>query len=510
MTSWDQRLFLEVLTSPLVAEAAFTTLWIAVAAQAIGVLIGLATGPMLMSAHRALRLVAWVYQWLFRGTPLLVQILFFYAVLPQLGLPLGLVATGLLALGLNEGARMAEIVRSGLLSVPNEQREAGEALGLSRLKTFLLIVLPQAARAMLPPLGNNFIYMVKATSLLSIISFSELLRVSQQLAQTTTRPLECYSAVAVWYLAIVTLLTLLLRLAERRLHGASVPSRDAVRVRATAPLLLQSGFAEAPAPREDETPMPVVLAARGLCKSFGATRVLDSVDLSVHRGEVVVVIGPSGSGKSTLLRCLNWLDPPDTGTVWLDGHLVGEREDATGGRYRLPERAIDRQRLQIGMVFQAFNLFAHLSALDNVALAPRKLQGVSRTSARAQAMRLLTRFGLADKAATLPHQLSGGQRQRVAIARALAVGPRVILFDEPTSALDPETVGEVLDAMRALADEGTTMIVVTHEVGFARQVADRVIVMNAGRIVEEGPAAQVLTTPSDRRTRDFLAAMTTA
>src|SRR5580692_5409207 len=205
MKAWDQPLFLQVLTSTLLLHAAWVTVWVGTAAQAIGTVIGTAVAPMMLAKLRVLRLIAWIYLWIFRGTPLLAQILFFYAVLPQLGLRLDVLSTGLLALGINEGARMAEIVRAGLLSVPTEQREAAASLGLHPLLTFLLVVLPQAIRVIIPPLGNNYSYMLKATSLLSVISFSELLRTSQQLAQSTGRPLEIYVAAALWYLLILTI-----------------------------------------------------------------------------------------------------------------------------------------------------------------------------------------------------------------------------------------------------------------------------------------------------------------
>jgi len=217
----------------------------------------------------------------------------------------------------------------------------------------------------------------------------------------------------------------------------------------------------------------------------------------------VVIIGPSGSGKTTFLRCLNHLERIDAGDVLLDGTSVGYREGRRGP-VELSPREVAVTRRRIGFVFQRFNLFAHLSALDNVALAPRNLLGLSRAEAEARARQLLARVGLADKEASRPAQLSGGQQQRVAIARALAMRPEVMLFDEPTSALDPEMVSEVIAVMRELADEGMTMVVVTHEMGFARAAADRIVMMDAGRILEEGPAAEMISDPVHDRTRRFL------
>jgi polar amino acid transport system ATP-binding protein len=228
------------------------------------------------------------------------------------------------------------------------------------------------------------------------------------------------------------------------------------------------------------------------------------VDLTVRRGEVMCVIGPSGSGKSTLLRSLNHLEEIDRGRVELDGELVGYRQ--RGHRYvTLPEKQLAAQRTRMGMVFQSFNLFPHMTVLENVTEAPTGVLKRPAAEAKATAMQLLERVGLAAKAASYPRQLSGGQQQRVAIARALAMKPRLMLFDEPTSALDPELVGEVLDVMKTLAREGLTMVVVTHEMGFAREVADTVVFMDGGVIVESGPPKDVLLNPQMDRTRDFLA-----
>ncbi|MEU7313056.1 amino acid ABC transporter ATP-binding protein [Streptomyces sp. NPDC007083] len=236
------------------------------------------------------------------------------------------------------------------------------------------------------------------------------------------------------------------------------------------------------------------IEVRGLRKSFGELEVLRGIDVTVRRGEVVCVIGPSGSGKSTLLRCVNLLEEPTSGTVCVAGTEVTD-----------PEVDIDRVRRRIGMVFQSFNLFPHLTALGNLTIAQRRVLGRGRAEAEEVARRNLRRVGLMDKESGYPAQLSGGQQQRVAIARALSMGPELMLFDEPTSALDPELVGDVLAVMRGLADEGMTMLVVTHEMSFAREVADRVVFMDDGLIVEEGPPEQVVGAPRQARTRAFLA-----
>ena len=248
-----------------------------------------------------------------------------------------------------------------------------------------------------------------------------------------------------------------------------------------------------------------VVEVEGVWKSYGRLTVLRGVDLVVDEGEVVCIIGPSGSGKSTLLRCLNHLESVDAGKVAVNGQLMGYAQQPDGRLRERTAKAMSRQRAEIGMVFQNFNLYPNLSVLDNVTLAPAKVRGVSRRQARLEAESLLASVGLDDKAVAFPRQLSGGQQQRVAIARALAMHPKLMLFDEPTSALDPELVGEVLAVIRDLAAKGMTMVVVTHEMAFARDVADRVVFMSDGVVVEEGIARQVITEPHRERTRNFLA-----
>jgi polar amino acid transport system ATP-binding protein len=241
----------------------------------------------------------------------------------------------------------------------------------------------------------------------------------------------------------------------------------------------------------------------GVHKTFGALEVLRGIDLQVRRGEVTVILGPSGSGKSTLLRAINHLERVDTGLIKVDGELIGYRQK--GNRlHELKEREVLHQRSSIGFVFQNFNLFPHLTVLQNVIEAPVSAQRRNRATVETEARALLERVGVADKADAYPRQLSGGQQQRVAIARALALRPKVILFDEPTSALDPELVGEVLGVIKQLAHHGTTLIVVTHEIGFAREVADTVVFMDGGLIVEQGPPEQVLDAPQHERTRTFI------
>lgn len=234
-----------------------------------------------------------------------------------------------------------------------------------------------------------------------------------------------------------------------------------------------------------------MIEVKGLKKSFGDLEVLKGIDQNVDKGEVLCIIGPSGSGKSTMIRCINHLEEPTAGEIYIDGELITEKN-------------LDRIRTKMGMVFQSFNLFPHKSVLENLTIGPINVKGVNKEEAEKKAKKLLKRVGLANKADEFPRNLSGGQQQRVAIARALAMDPEVILFDEPTSALDPEMVGEVLDVMKQLAEEGMTMIVVTHEMGFAKEVADKVIFMDGGYIVEEGKPEEVISNPQHKRTQDFL------
>jgi polar amino acid transport system ATP-binding protein len=246
-----------------------------------------------------------------------------------------------------------------------------------------------------------------------------------------------------------------------------------------------------------------MVKAESVCKNFGALKVLKGVTLEVEKGEVLCIVGPSGSGKSTFLRCINHLEQVNAGRLYVDGDLVGYRE--RGGKlHELPPRDAAKQRREIGMVFQHFNLFPHRTALSNITEAPMRVKGVKKDAALARGRDLLDQVGLGEKATAYPAQLSGGQQQRVAIARALAMDPKLMLFDEPTSALDPELVGEVLGVMKKLASEGMTMLVVTHEMGFAREVADKLVFMDGGVIVESGNPREVMANPQHERTKAFL------
>jgi polar amino acid transport system ATP-binding protein len=240
-----------------------------------------------------------------------------------------------------------------------------------------------------------------------------------------------------------------------------------------------------------------------LHKRFASLEVLSGIDLEVARGEKVSIIGPSGSGKTTLLRCINYLEKPSSGHIYIDNKLIGEKQK-NGGYVHLSDRELAKERQEIGFVFQRFNLFPHLTALDNVTIAPRKVLGLTRAEAEERGRRMLEKVGLSHKIGEYPERLSGGQQQRVAIARVLAMQPKLMLFDEATSALDPELIGEVLRVIRQLAEEGSTMVIVTHEIQFASEVSDRVVFMDFGKIVEQGPPREVIFNPRQPRTREFL------
>ncbi|MDT7656562.1 MAG: hypothetical protein QOF38_1277, partial [Pseudonocardiales bacterium] len=381
------------------------------------------------------------------------------------------------------------------------------ALGMRPDRIMRHVIAPQAGRSIIPALGNEAIAVMKNSALASIIAVPELTLRSNQLASATFDYFSIFFASGVMYLLLTGAIAGVQLMIERAVdldrlkHGGAAGPVDA----APGPGEVPAVPAPAPAPIR---PTRVALTVTGACKAFGEQQVLRGVDLELHEGEVVALLGPSGSGKSTLLRLINHLETLDAGTVSFDGLRVGYSD--SGGP--LAERVTAQQRVDagVGMVFQHFNLFAHLTARENVAASPRWVQGVPRERALREADRLLGRVGLAARAHALPRHLSGGQRQRVGIARALAGRPRVLLLDEPTSALDPELVQEVLEVIRSLAvDEGLTMLIATHQLRFAREVADRVVFMADGVILEHGPAAQVLDNPRNPVAARFLRAVHT-
>ncbi len=465
-----------------------------------------------------------------RGTPQLLQLVFLYDALPSLGIQLDTFSTAVLGFALNEAAFSAEIIRGGILSVNRSQGIAAASLGMGPFLTLRRIILPQAMRAILPGLANDTISVIKGTSIASVIFVNELTFRSQQIVGQNFKFFTVFAAAGIIYLFMTSVVAMFQAWLERkynleierktrlgselgrfnlldRLRRRRVLSTLALDVPAPVAALpggpSRDWFAAVGATASNSARNENFVVCENVCKAYGEREVLKGVDLTVRQGKVIVVMGPSGSGKSTLLRLINHLEALDLGEIKVDGKYVGyEKRGDTLKPIR--DLAKARAEARIGMVFQHFNLFDHLTAIENVIEAPIRVFGQDAAQARERGMGLLASVGLAHHAHHLPHHLSGGQQQRVAIARALAISPRLMLFDEPTSALDPELVGEVLAVIRRLAEAGMTMMVVTHEVRFARDVADRVVFMDEGVIIEEGAPKDVIDNPKHDRTQRFL------
>ncbi len=490
------------------------TILITVVSMLVAMVGGLLLGLARVSPRPLLRIPAALYVDFMRGTPLLLQLFYIYYGLPAFGIRFEAFQAGALGLSMNYSAYLAEVYRAGIQAIPTGQREAAQSLGMSGMLVMRRIVLPQAVRIVIPPLGNYFIALFKDSALVSVIAVIDLLRAGELMAASTFKYFQIFTLVALIYLGISYPASLLVTWSERVLRIGSHHGRrggaapDPSQLRSVNGSLRVQGWAQAygdgpPNPLAiGRTPVPVsrttILQVEHANKWFGPLQVLRDVSLSVQHGEVLVVVGPSGSGKSTLLRCINHLEPLSSGSVTVRGTTFGAER-------RLPDEVLAAVRAEVGMVFQQFNLFPHMTVLENVIEAPMHVRRLPRPQAEARAVALLDKVGLLEKRLAYPGELSGGQQQRVAIARTLAMEPEVVLFDEVTSALDPELTGEVLRVMRQLAREGMTMIVVTHEMGFAREVADRVLFMADGQIIEEAPPGEFFAAPQHQRTRAFLA-----
>ena len=435
------------------------TLLIAVLAVLLGIVVGFLVA-IIRSTHdkhgglNVLNFICKVYLTIWRGTPTMVQLLImYYIILVALD---NKIAVAVIAFGLNSAAYVAEIVRSGIMSVDEGQFEAGRSLGLNYSQTMRLIILPQAFKNVLPALANEFITLLKETSISGYIAIPDLTKGGDIIRSQTYDPFLPLFGVAIIYLIIVMILT-------AGVHKLEMSDKK------------------------------VLIEVKDLCKSFGNVNVLNGISTEIAQGEVVAIIGPSGCGKSTFLRSLNLLEEPTSGVITFEGTDITDKSVD-----------INKMRQKIGMVFQQFNLFPNYTVKGNIMLAPVQTGLMNKEEASKRADELLMRVGLSDKADTYPAMLSGGQKQRIAIARALAMNPDVMLFDEPTSALDPEMVGEVLEIMKELAQDGMTMVVVTHEMGFAREVASRVMFINEGQIQEENTPAEFFANPQNPRLCDFL------
>jgi len=495
--NFDTRYALELLLNRDFWQATWVVVELSLASWLLATVAGFGVALAKQSPRVWLHAPARAYIWFFRSLPLLVLLIFIYS-LPQVfpalreSLANAFVA-GLIALVMSETAYIAEIHRGGLLAIPRGQLEAGRALGVSFFGVQRLIVVPQAIRVALPALANELITITKLTSLVSVISLTEILMVGQRLYTQNFLVLETLAAVAFFYVLIVTVFERGLAWLEQRVDVTRrgrraqtlTESQVAARLADARPLVDACPVGESQtAARSSDA---VALEAIALKKSWGAHQVLGGVNLTVKNGEVISIIGRSGSGKTTFIRLLNGLETLDSGEVRLYGApFIAATTNAAGQTVRREDSARIRD---VGMVFQSFNLFGHKTVLENMLLAPRYHGMADRATLEHAAFHYLNKVGMAAHAQKYPHQLSGGQQQRVAIARALMMSPGVILFDEPTSALDPETVDEVLSVIRALADEGVTMIIVTHEMNFAFEVSDRILLMEAGQFVcDDTPA----------------------
>ncbi|WP_324251296.1 MULTISPECIES: amino acid ABC transporter permease/ATP-binding protein [unclassified Burkholderia] len=531
---WGWPVFAEWFLSPPVLSGLARTLALTLLGAVFGFALGAFVALARLSRSRVLAASAWTFVWLFRSIPLIVLLLilnnlgYLYEHV-RLGVPFTDIVwfdtpttdlispflAAVLGLTLNHAAFSAEVIRGGILAVDQGQLEAAAALGLPRGRQTTRIVLPQAMRAILPTAFNDLISLAKGTSMVYVLAMPELFYTVQVIYRRNLEVIPLLMVATVWYLIILTVLSAIqVQVEHHYARGAlrNPPPSALTFVLARVSALWRRAAARhatatATASGDDATaPLPSAggeVAVHNVSKQFGMQRVLDNVSFVAPRGSVTAIIGPSGSGKSTLLRTINHLERVDDGFIDIDGELIGYRRDGDV-LHELKERDVLKRRTAVGMVFQNFNLFPHLTVLENLVEAPVAVAGVTREAAERTARTLLARVGLADKADAYPRQLSGGQQQRVAIARALALRPKVLLFDEPTSALDPELVNEVLDVIKELARSGTTLVIVTHEIGFAREVADNVLFMERGRVVESGPPAIVLDAPAHPRTRAFL------
>ena len=486
--------FFNELINPNFAKASGTV----ISLSGLAWLSALVFGLLLALGNRSKRLVlvkiTAFYIWLFRSLPLLVLLIYIYS-LPRFWQASSVVLSnpfwaGLIALILSESAYMAEIHRGALQAISKDQIDAGRALGLRYWAIQAKIVFPQALRIALPPLTNQFVTIIKLTSLVSVISLTEILLVGQQLYTRNFLVIETLTIVAIYYVAIVTIVTWLIKRFEvsldvtKRSNIATIEANEFKSISNKENNLLSTS-----------KPSKYVLELQHLSKNYGNTKVLKDINLDVNWGDVISIIGPSGSGKTTLIRTINGLSDLDEGTIKFEGIPF-----INGGQ--IHDKQFYNRIVHLGMVFQNYNLFPHKTVLDNLLLAP-EYHGKDLAITKQLALALLDKVGMLDHAYKYPHQLSGGQQQRVAIARALVMEPSIMLFDEPTSALDPELVNEVLQVIAKLATEGMTMLIVTHEMSFAFKVSNRILFMEEGQIIHDD-APNVLKNSDDKRLQQFL------
>ncbi len=462
------------------------TLLISLLDAIFGTILGLGLCLVRRSKKKAAAGIASGIIRIIQGVPVLVWLMVLtYVVFASSSI--GGVAIAVICFSINFSSYVAEILRSGIDSVDRGQWEAAAALGMSRPRTFIKIILPQATRFVLPVYKGEFINQMKATSVVGYIAIQDLTKASDIIRSRTYEALFPLIATALIYFLMAWMLTQLLNLIEIKTD----PKRRSRQIKCIAPDVAQPS-APFIVSRPEETG-ETVIRLEHLNKVYPNITPLSDVSVSIRRGEIISIIGPSGTGKSTLLRCLNQLETPTEGRICIFGQDMADKNSD-----------INPIRRRMGMVFQNFNLFPHLTVMENIMLGPVELLGASRRQAYEQGGRLLEKVGLAQKACSYPDELSGGQKQRVAIARALAMQPEIILFDEPTSALDPAMVSEVLAVMRNLAEQGLTMLIVTHEMRFARDVSTRMLYMDEGVIYEDGTPEEILESPRKEKTRIFV------
>jgi len=501
---FEWEYFFSLFTMSQFWDASVTVITISSLSWGISLVLGFIVASAKMSVSPVFSVPARIYIWFFRSVPLLVVLVFVYN-LPQLfpmtqpvlGVPF---LSGLVSLVITEAAYMAEIHRSGLLSVDKGQKEAGHALNIGFLGVQRLIIIPQAFRISLPTLVNEYVTIIKLSSLVSVISLPELLQTGQRLYSQNFLVLETLAGVAVYYVIIVTIFGALFQWIESKLNLAA---RNPQTLTESQTDILRSQLTPIKKAKASSTKgLPPALQLKNISKSYGHHQVLKDISLNVKIGEVMSIIGPSGSGKTTLIRTINTLETLNSGEIILFG------ENYVTDRETIKNKVVREGMLRIGMVFQSFNLFPHKTILENIMLAPQYHRISEEDVCHQRALYLLDRVGLLAHADKYPHQMSGGQQQRVAIARTLALSPDIILFDEPTSALDPEMVAEVLGVIQDLAQEGMSLIIVTHEMDFALSVSDRVVMMEHGVIQVDSSPDDIknndIQTESYQRLREFM------
>ena len=503
--------FLHYLTLPYLLGGCLVVVALMVLSLAGGLVVGLGLALASESSSPLLRYPVRIYIYLVRGTPQLMQLILIFNVLPETGLFLSPFASALLALTINETAFCAEIIRGGIGEVSRDQRLAAMAFGFSRTTLLLTITLPQAFRSIIPTLGNEAIGLLKSTSLASVVGVGELTLRSQTIVSQNFEFLPVLLASSAMYIVMSTVLAFGQRWLERRFSLAQKAERNASGVAQAASGAAGDGepsrlpdlasiASDGPGTPRSREPSPL-LVFDAVEVAYQSTAVIKGVDLTIGQGEVVALLGRSGSGKSTLLKSVLALTDIAAGRISVQGRPIAV--SATGAALPARKLAQSRAAAEVGMVFQNFALFEHMTALENAMSVPRYVQKLPPNECSHRAHVALMQVGLHRFAHRMHHELSGGQQQRVGIARALAGAPKVLLFDEPTSALDPELVGEVNQTIRALAKTGITMLLSTHDIGFAASVADRIVFLHDGKVLEQG-GPDILRAPVSPEFASFL------